>query len=230
MGQKIKLKAKDDFELGAYRADPAGTPKGGVVVIQEIFGVNHHIRNLCDQYAKEGYVCIAPQMFDRAERDAELGYGEEDRGKGVALRQKLNWDGILADVAAARDALKSAGKVGIIGYCFGGSVVWKACCDLDGFAAGVSFYGGQVFEFKDQKPKCPVQLHFGELDQSIAMDKVEAVKAAHPNLPTFVYAGAGHGFTCDERGSFHEEAAKTAKARALEFLGSHLSPPNRAAA
>jgi carboxymethylenebutenolidase len=230
MGQTIKLKAKDGFELGAYRADPAGTPKGGVVVIQEIFGVNHHIKNIADQYAKEGYVCIAPQMFDRGERNVELGYGEEDRGRGVALRQKLTWDTILADVAAARDALKGVGKVGIIGYCFGGSVVWKACCDLDGFSAGVGFYGGQVAEFKDLKPKCPVQLHFGELDQSIPMDKVDAIKAAHPEVPTFVYKGAGHGFTCDERGSFHEEAAKTAKARALEFLGSNLTPPKRAAA
>jgi carboxymethylenebutenolidase len=122
----IKLKAKDGFELGAYRADPTGTPKGGIVVIQEIFGVNHHMKNLCDQYAKEGYLCVAPALFDRAERDVDLGYDEDARKKGFGLRQKLDWPQILADVEAARNEVAGAGKIGIIGYCFGGSVVWNS--------------------------------------------------------------------------------------------------------
>jgi carboxymethylenebutenolidase len=229
MGKMIKLKAKDGFELGAYRADPAGTPKGGLVVIQEIFGVNHHVKNLADQYAKEGFVCVAPALFDRAERDVDLGYDEDARKKGFGLRQKIDWPVILQDVQAAHDALKGTGKIGIIGYCFGGSVVWKACVDLS-FDVGVSFYGGQVPEFKDLKAKCPVQFHFGELDQGIPLDKVELFKAAHPEAPVYIYKGAGHGFTCDERGSFHDEAAKVSKGRAIEFLNQHLSPPARRAA
>jgi len=229
MGKMIKLKAKDGFELGAYRADPSGTPKGGLVVIQEIFGVNHHMKNICDQYAKEGYACVAPAVFDRAERDVDLGYDEDARKKGFALRQKIDWPQILADVQAARDELKGVGKVGIIGYCFGGSVVWKACVDLN-FDVGVSFYGGQVPEFKDLKAKCPVQFHFGEEDQGIPLAKVEDFKKAHPEAPVHIYKGAGHGFTCDERGSFHKEAAQTSMKRALDFLKEHLTPPARKAA
>ena len=229
MGKMIRLKTKDGFELGAYRADPTGTPKGGLVVIQEIFGVNHHMKAVCDQYAKEGYACVAPALFDRAERDVDLGYDEDARKKGFGLRQKLNWDQIIADVAAAKDALAGTGKVGIIGYCFGGSVVWKACSEID-FDAGVSFYGGQVPEFKDLQAKCPVQFHFGEEDQGIPVAKVEDFKKAHPEAPVFLYKGAGHGFTCDERESFHKEASDLSKKRALEFLGQHLTGPARKAA
>ena len=232
MGKMIRLKAKDGFELGAYRADPTGTPKGGIVVIQEIFGVNHHIKNICDQYAKEGYACIAPAIYDRAERDVELGYDEDARKKGFGLRQKIDWPVILADVEAARAELEKSnvGKIGIIGYCFGGSVVWKACVELNGFSAGVSFYGGDVTKSKELKAKCPVQFHFGSEDQGIPLAGVEEFKKAHPEAPVHIYQGAGHGFTCDERGSFHKEAADTSKKRALEFFGQHLTGPARKAA
>jgi len=230
MGQMIKLKAKDGFEVGAYRADAQGAPKGGLVVIQEIFGVNHHVKNVCDAYAKDGYTCIAPALFDRAERDVELGYDEDARKKGFGLRQKCDWPGILADVDAARAALTGVGKLGIIGYCFGGSVVWRACCDLDGFAAGMAFYGGQIHETATVAPKCPVQFHFGEMDQGIPLDKVELIKKAHPELPVYIYSGAGHGFVCDERGSFHLDSAKLARTRALEFMRTHMNPPTARAA
>lgn len=223
MGQNITLKASDGFELSAYRADPDGAPKGGLVLIQEIFGVNSHIRNVCDRFAKQGYVVVAPAMFDRAGKGIELGYEADDRQKGIECRQKLNDDMIMADVNAARDYLKSqnVGKIGIIGFCFGGSVTWMGAVG-GGFDAASSFYGGQVIQTKDAQPKCPVQFHFGETDQSIPLTDVEEIKKAHPDLPAYVYAGAGHGFVCDDRGSYNAEATKLAFQRTDEFFSKNI--------
>jgi carboxymethylenebutenolidase len=219
----IKLTSKDGFELGAYRADPAGKPKGGVVIIQEIFGANKHIKEVCDGYAKDGYVAIAPALFDRVERNLELGYGPEDQEKGKATRAKLNWDNSLADSQAAAEAIrKDAGKVAIIGYCFGGSVAWIGAT-RGNFDAAVSYYGGNAADFANEKPKCPTICHIGKEDKGIGPDKVEKIKKGQPQVPVYLYDGAGHGFNCDHRGSYNEAAAKTARQRTLDFLSEHIS-------
>lgn len=222
MGQMVKLKSKDGFELGAYRADPSGKPKGGVVIIQEIFGVNKHIKEVCDGYAKDGYIAIAPALFDRVERDLELGYVPEDQEKGKATRGKLDWDNSLNDAQAAAEAIRGdAGKVGIIGYCFGGSVAWIAAT-RGNFDASVSYYGGNAADFADEKPKCPIICHIGKEDKGIGPEKVEKIKAGQPQVPVYLYDGAGHGFNCDHRGSFNEAAATTARERTLAFLAENI--------
>lgn len=222
MGTMVQLTAKDGHKFGAYRADPSGKPRGAIVVIQEIFGANHHIKAVADGYAKDGYVAIAPALFDRVSPNMELGYGPEDQEKGKNARAQLKWDGVLADTQAARDAVAGAGKVGIVGFCFGGSVAWLAATRLDGFAASVAYYGGNVADFAEEKPKCPVMFHFGAEDKGITMDKVEKVKKGQPNAPLYIYEKSGHGFNCDERGSYNEAAAKQARARSLEFFQKHV--------
>jgi carboxymethylenebutenolidase len=221
MGQSIKLKAADGFELAAYRADPSGKPRGGLVVLQEIFGVNSHIRAVCDGYAADGYRVIAPALFDRAERNVDIGYTPDDVAKGIALKAKSPITTALQDVTAARDALGDAGKVGITGYCWGGFVAWMSAARLDGFACGVPYYGGGMLEAVDEKPRCPVMCHFGEHDANIPIDGVRKFAAAHPEVQVFTYP-AGHGFNCDQRGSFDATAAKLARERTLSFLREHI--------
>lgn len=221
MGEMIQLTAGDGHQFGAYRADPAGTPKGGLVLIQEIFGVNEHIRDLCDQYAADGYAVIAPALYDRAERDADLGYDDEDRKKGVALRGQVSWEVITQDLGASAIALKDCGKVGVIGFCFGGSVAWVGA-DTGHFDAAVCYYGGGIDQLLDKSAKCPVMLHYGEADQGIPMEKVETVRAGVPDAAIHTYAGAGHGFVCDARASFHEEATRVSRGRTLEFFAQHI--------
>lgn len=221
MGKTIRLTAGDGHELDAYQADPDGAPKGAIVIIQEIFGVNSHIRSVCDGYAADGYVAIAPALFDRVERGIELGYVEPDMSRGREIRGKLSWDGALADVKAAADAVKSAGKVAVVGYCYGGSVAWLTATRLD-VDAVVSYYGGNVADFAEEQAKCPVIMHIGDQDNSIDAGKIETIKNAQPDIPVYVYRGAGHGFNCDQRGSYHEESAKVARGRSLEFLAEHI--------
>ena len=224
MGKTIELTASDGHKLSAYQADAAGTPKGGMIVIQEIFGVNAHIREVADLYAKQGYTSIAPALFDRAERGVETGYTPADQDRVKPIRAALKWDQVLADVAASRDALKKMGiqKIGIVGYCFGGSVAWLTATRLDGIAAAACYYGGNIADFANEKPKCPVIIHVGDQDKSITADKVETVKKAHPDIPYYVYPGAGHGFNCDHRGSYNAEAAKLALQRTLAFFAKNL--------
>jgi carboxymethylenebutenolidase len=217
MGQTITLKAKDGHSFGAYRADPDGKPRGAIVVIQEIFGVNHHIRSVTDRYAALGYVAIAPQVFDRAEKDFETGYDQPSMEKGRGARQKISTEALLLDTQAAIDAVKSVGKVGIIGYCMGGSVAFLAATRLDGLSAAVGYYGGQIAQSCDEKPRVPTMLHFGDQDQSIPMTDVDKIKKARSETPIFVYE-AGHGFHCDERASFNAEAAQVAACRSQEFF------------
>lgn len=211
MGQTIGLKASDGFLLGGYRADPAGKPKGGLVVIQEIFGVNHHIRNVCDRFATLGYAAVAPAMFDRAKADVDLGYDKAGIDEGVKLRAAIKLGDSLKDVQAAIDAAKSAGKVGVVGYCWGGSLAFLAAARLKGLACAVGYYGGMIAAHMDEKPKVPTILHFGEQDDGIPMSDVDKIKAARPELKIYTYP-AGHGFSCDERGSYdaasHEQALK----------------------
>ena len=221
MGKSIELKAKDGFTLGAYRADPAGKPKGGLVVIQEIFGVNHHMRNVTDAFAAEGYAAVAPALFDRAKRGVEIGYEAADIETGRNLREQVKLEDTLLDLQAAIDNLKGVGKIGVVGYCWGGSLAFLAATRLQGIAAAVGYYGGMIAAHANEKPKVPVMLHFGEQDHGIPMSDVEKVKAARPDVEIFAYP-AGHGFSCDERASFHKPSHEQALERTLAFFQKHL--------
>ncbi len=217
MAQIVKLTAEDGHVLDAYRADPVDTPKGAVVVVQEIFGVNRHIRTVCDRFAKAGYVAIAPALFDRFQRGFESGYSPAEITVARAFLGSIDWDAWLKDVAAARDAVAAVGSVSIVGFCLGGSVAFLAATRLDGFAAAVGFYGGQIARHAHEKPRIPTQLHFGENDQGIPLSDVEAIRARRPGVEIHLYP-AGHGFNCDERESYHEPSAMKARERSLAFL------------
>jgi carboxymethylenebutenolidase len=223
MGQTIGLKASDGFLLGGYRADPAGKPKGGLVVIQEIFGVNHHIRAVCDRFAAQGYAAVAPAMFDRAKADVELGYNDADADEGMALRASIQLEDSLKDVQAAIDALMPAGKVGIVGYCWGGLLVWRAAALQPGLAAAVSYYGGGMTAGSEPErtPRVPTMSHFGELDKHITLDSVKAFERKHPEGEVHLYQ-ADHGFNCEQRGSYNAGAAATALERTLFHFGKHV--------
>jgi carboxymethylenebutenolidase len=221
LGTPISLTASDGFKLGGHRSDQAGRPKGGVVVIQEIFGVNHHVRNLCDRFAAQGYAAVAPALFDRVQPNFECGYTPAEIEHARTFLTKIDWAAMLRDTAAAIEAAKSAGKVGIVGYCMGGSVAFLAACNLDGLACAVGYYGGTIAKNADQKPKVPTLLHFGDQDHSISMADVEIVKAKRKDCEIHVYH-AGHGFSCDERASFNEAAHKEALERTLAWLARHV--------
>ncbi len=213
--------AADGHSPGIYRADPAGAPRGAVVIAQEIFGVNSHIRAVCDDYAGQGYVAVAPALFDRVERDVQLGYQPDDIARGRAVRERVSLDDALADVEAAAKEVAGAGRTGIVGYCWGGTVAWVAATRSRTFAAAVGYYGGGVAELAGEQPNCPVQLHFGEQDHAIPLEGVQKVRAAHPNIPIYLYP-AGHGFNCDQRASYHPESARLARERTLAFLRQHI--------
>ncbi|HVG50777.1 MAG TPA: dienelactone hydrolase family protein [Xanthobacteraceae bacterium] len=217
MGSHITLTSSDGFKLGAYRAEPTGTPKGGLVVIQEIFGVNHHIRAVCDRFAALGYVSVAPAIFDRYEPNFETGYTPAEIEKARVYIGKADMGKMLADTQAAIDSLQSFGKVGIVGYCLGGSIAFLAATRLNGLACAIGYYGGMVAKNADEKPKVPTMLHFGETDHSIPLTDVEIVKQKRPDVETFIYP-AGHGFSCDERGSYHEASHKQALERTVALL------------
>ncbi len=180
MGKQFTLSASDSFKLGAYRADPAGTPKGGIVVIQEIFGVNQHIRKVCDDFAKEGYAAVAPALFDRTQKDFQSGYTPPEIEKARTFVAKPDWDAMMRDTEAAVKELSSVGPVGIIGFCMGGTIAFLGATRLSGLSAAVGYYGGRIVAFADEKPKCPTQLHFGEKDASIPMTDVEIIKQKRP--------------------------------------------------
>ena len=222
MGKQFQLTTSDKHQLGAYRADPQGTPKGGLVVVQEIFGVNHHIRAVCDRLAGLGYAAVAPAVFDRFVRDFESGYTPDEVAHARSYLGNLNWEHMMADIAAAVDDLKSAGPVGVIGFCMGGTAAFLAACRLSGLSASVAYYGGMIGKFADEKPKCPMQMHFGEKDQSIPMDVVEAIKQKRSDAEIYVYPDAAHGFHCDERASYNKAAADLAWSRTTEFLAKHM--------
>jgi carboxymethylenebutenolidase len=222
LGKHITLTASDKFQLGAYRADPAETPKGGVVVIQEIFGVNSHIRSVCDRLAAAGYVAVAPALFDRQQPNFESGYTPDEVTNARKFIATPDFDAMLRDTQAAIDEMRSAGPVGIVGFCLGGSIAFLSATRLGGLKAAVGFYGGAIAKNADETPKCPVQLHFGEKDAGIPLSDVDIIKQKRPDVEVYVYPDAGHGFHCDERGAYHETSAKLAWQRALEFLGKHM--------
>lgn len=221
MGTKVTLEAADGHSFEAYVADPPGAMRGAIVVIQEIFGVNSHIRGVADGFAADGYLAVAPALYDRVERGYESGYSQPEVQAGLAVRARIPLEKALADVQAAIDYARRGGKVGIVGYCWGGTLAWLAATRGTGLAAAVSYYGGTVAEYKDEKPKVPVMFHFGETDHSIPLEKAKAVEAAQPGASTFFYH-AGHGFNCEQRGSYHEAAAKQARGRTLDFFRKHV--------
>ncbi len=227
MGQFIDLTAKDGFTFPAYVAEPAGAPKGGVVVVPEIFGVNSHIRSVADGYAAEGYLAVAPSTFHRVKPDVELGYGDDDMKAGFALKtevEALPAPGVMQDLQAAIEHAARAGKVGIVGYCWGGLLTWRAAATLDGLAAAVPYYGGGMTSREEsaRHPRVPVMAHFGTHDHWIPLDSIEAFQKAHPEVEVHVY-DAGHGFNCDQRGSYKAGPAATARERTLDFFARHLA-------
>ena len=223
MGKHFTLTAADKHSLGAYRADPKSAPKGGIVVIQEIFGVNNHIRNVCDRFAEDGYVAVAPALFDRQIRDYQSGYTPPEIEKSRTYVAKPDWDAMLRDTDAAIKEIASVGPIAIVGFCMGGSIAFLAATRLSGLSAAVAYYGGQIVKFADEKPKCPTQMHFGEKDHGIPMSDVEIIKQKRGgDSEIYVYADAGHGFHCDERGSFHKSSADVAYERTTAFLAKHM--------
>jgi carboxymethylenebutenolidase len=222
VGQDITLTASDKFELGAYRTTPAGTPKGAVVVIQEIFGVNHHIRTVCDRFAEQGYVAVAPAIFDRIERNFQSGYSEAEVANARKFVAAPDWPAMLRDTQAAIDSVKDVGPVGIIGFCLGGSVAYAAATKLTGLSAAIGYYGGAIVKFADDKPTVPTQLHFGEQDHGIPLSDIDTIRAKRPEVEVFVYDGAQHGFGCDERASYDKPSADLARQRSLAFFAKHL--------
>jgi carboxymethylenebutenolidase len=222
LGKHLTLTTSDRHKLGAYRADPQGKPKGGMVVIQEIFGVNHHIRAVCDRLANEGYVAVAPAMFDRFKPNFECGYTPDEIAAARALVGNIDYDKAMKDVDAALGDVKAAGPCGITGFCFGGTVSFLSACKLNGLKAAISYYGGGIAKNADEKPKCPVQMHFGEKDAGIPMSDVETIKQKQPQAEVYVYPDAAHGFHCDERASFNKDASAVAWKRSMEFLAKNL--------
>jgi carboxymethylenebutenolidase len=222
MGKQFSLTAADSHKLGAYRADPKGAPKGGIVVIQEIFGVNQHIRAVCDRFAADGFVAVAPALFDRTQPNFECGYTPPEIENARKFIAKPDWDAMLRDTDAAIKEIKSVGPLAIIGFCMGGSIAFLSATRLSGLKCAVAYYGGRIVAFADEKPKCPVQMHFGETDQSIPMTDVEIIKQKRSDCEIYVYKNAGHGFHCDERGSYNADASKIAWERTTAFLKKHM--------
>jgi carboxymethylenebutenolidase len=223
MNGHVMLKAADGHELDAYVSRPEGEPIAGLVVVQEIFGVNAHIRSVADGYARDGFLAVAPALFDRIERGVELGYVGADMQKAVSFIPKLDVEKSLADVAAAVDFAGSAtGKaVGVIGYCYGGTLAWLAATRLRP-AVAVGYYGGRISNYADENVFAPAMLHFGRQDAHIPAEEVEKIHAAHPEVEIYRYE-AGHGFNCDARASYNQEAAHEARDRSLGFLKAHLA-------
>jgi carboxymethylenebutenolidase len=221
MGTMISLTARDGHKFSAYESKPAGKARGAIIVIQEIFGVNGHIKSVTDGFAADGYLTIAPALFDRAQRGYDTGYSPPEIQAGIALMQSLIWDNTLQDVEATLDHSRSAGKVGIVGYCWGGTVAWLAASRIAGVACAVPYYGGGLPDFIGETPKCPVMFNFGEQDQRPSLEQARQIAAAHPDAIAHYYA-AGHGFNCDQRASYNAAASKVARERTLEFFGRYV--------
>lgn len=228
MGDFVDLAPADGVAVRAWVAVPEGPVRGGVVVLQEIFGVNAHIRAVADRLAARGYVAVAPDLFARLQPGVDLGYSAQDGTLGRALKARaeaLPPPGLLPDVqaAVAEAARRSGGKVGVVGFCWGGLVAWRAACALEGVATAACYYGGgmTVGDEAARVPRCPVIAHFGRRDAHIALDGVQAFARAHPEVGVHVYE-ADHGFNCDQRGAYDEPAAMAARDRTLAFFGKHL--------
>jgi carboxymethylenebutenolidase len=222
MGAYTTIMARDGHEFQAWLAAAPGRPRGALVILQEIFGVNAHIRAVTDSFAAAGYTAIAPCLFDRVRRGIELGYTAKDMQEGSGYRAQLTPETTIKDVAAAVAVVRNSGRTGTIGYCWGGSMSYLAACQLP-IACAVVYYG-RVSAYLQQKPRCPVMFHYGSEDKSIPPSDVEATRAAAlPSSLLYVYEGAGHGFNCDQRESFNPQAAALARERTLEFLARYVA-------
>jgi len=221
MGDWHPLQASDGHTLKAYCAAPAGEARGTVVIAQEIFGVNSHIQSVADRFAAEGYVALAPTLFDRVARNFETGYTSDDMARAKAVMEKVSFDDAITDFAAAAQSPLGPGKLAVVGFCWGGTLAWLAATRLPGLSCAVSYYGRLVVDFLHERPRCPVLFHFGEKDKSIPSGNVKKIQAAHPEQTFHTYP-AGHGFNCDQRGDFHKESAELAMQRTLAFLQQHV--------
>lgn len=217
----MRLRAEDGHEFEAYTAG-AHSQKRALIIVQEIFGVNGHIRSVANDYANQGFYAIAPALFDRVQRNLELGYGPDDRKKGMQVATQVGMETALKDVAASLKYAqeKTGGKVGVIGYCWGGTLAWLAATRLQP-AAAVGYYGGQIAKYAAEKPHCPVMLHFGKKDAHIPISDIEIIQKHNAGVPVYLY-DAGHGFNCDQRESFDPASAALARERTLEFLRKNL--------
>ncbi len=223
MSDLIKVTATDGFELGAYQAAGAEPTKGGLIVVQEIFGVNSHIQNVCDRFARHGYNVMAPALFDRIKPNVSNGYSDREIAEGRDLKARIDWDEALLDIQACLSHLKQAGdKVGIVGYCLGGLAAWLAAARLSDIDCAIGYYGGGTTEYLNEVPQCPIQLHFGELDSHIPLSDVDKIEAACPEAAIYRYPAA-HGFDCNQRGSYHAQSAAMALDLTLKHLATHLS-------
>tara|TARA_B100002049_G_scaffold48107_1_gene33677 strand:- start:283 stop:972 length:690 start_codon:yes stop_codon:yes gene_type:complete len=225
MGTTVQLTTVDGNSLNAYKAEPDGSTKGAVVVIQEIFGVNDHIRNVTDGYAEQGYLAIAPALFDRVRPGVELEYDQDgiDVGRKIAF-EDVTMDQVIADVEAACDAVSAAGKVGIVGYCWGGSICYVASARLSNkISAASGYYGGQIIPHLDEPPLVPLMLHFGADDAGIPLENVQTIAERWPEINVHVYDGAGHGFNCDARASYEADSASVALERTLAHFAQWLT-------
>jgi carboxymethylenebutenolidase len=224
MGSHPQLRSSDGHSLGAYLARPENPSPSAIVVVQEIFGVNRHIRNLVDDYANEGFTALAPALFDRVQPGLELNYNAADGSRGMQIATQIGVDKALLDVAAAityATQISGITKVGVVGFCLGGTLAWLASTRLHP-AAAVCYYGGQIARYAAEQPRCPIMLHFGGKDKHIPASEIHKIEQAHPGLPIFIYEHAGHGFNCDQRPDFDSNAASIARQRTLSFFRSHL--------
>ena len=222
MGHNITLTSSDGHELDAYVSIPSGPSKAAIIIIQEIFGVNEHIKNLVNNFSARGYASIAPAMFDRAEKNISLSYTSKDIEIGRSYIEKINWEETPLDIRAAVSQMRVYGSVGLVGYCWGGTAAWLAATNDTGISCSVGYYGGRIIDFLNQKPSVPVMLHFGEKDKGIPMDAVNEIKNHQPQVSVHIYPEADHGFNCDLRSSYHADSAKLALKRTLEFFEENL--------
>ena len=221
MGESIKATASDGHEFDIYLAQSKGSPRGGVVLIQEIFGVNNHIKNVAEKFSSNGYLVGAPSLFDRVQRDIQLGYSTEDIRRGRELKDNLSNESPLMDITATLNIVRSAGHVAVVGYCWGGTLAWLSACQVDGFNAAISYYGGGIGKLLSIQPKCPTIFHFGEQDHAIPAEEINSLRQAHPECPIYLYP-AGRGFNCEQRDSFNSTSSAIAFERTIQHLDKYI--------
>ena len=221
MGEIINATASDGHEFDIYLAQSKGSPRGGIVLIQEIFGVNNHIKSVAERFSSNGYLVGAPSLFDRVQPDIQLGYSTEDVIRGKELKANWGKEKPLIDIIATLNIVRSAGRVAIVGYCWGGTLAWLSACHVDGFNAAISYYGGGIGQLLSIEPRCPSIFHFGEQDHAIPAEEINSLRQAHPECPIYLYP-AGHGFNCEQRDSFNSTSSAIAFERTIQHLDKYI--------